>query len=194
MRLVPERQRTHREGDGRAAIRPPRLELRAWKDSDLEPFAAMNADPAVMAHFPSRLTRAESDALAVRINQHIEVHGFGLWAVEVHEDRSFAGFVGLAHTRFSSHFTPCIDLGWRLARKHWGKGYATEAARAVARVGFERLGLREVVAFTVPDNWRSRRVMESLGMRHDVAGDFDHPYVEEGHRLRRHVLYRLSAS
>jgi RimJ/RimL family protein N-acetyltransferase len=194
MRLVPERSAARREPNGtRDPIRTSRLELRAWKDSDLAPFAAMNADPAVMRYFPSELTRVESDALAERISQHIHVYGFGLWAVELREDRSFVGFVGLAHTRFSSHFTPCIDLGWRLARPHWGKGYATEAARAAAQFGFERLGLPEIVAFTVPENRRSRGVMERLGMRHDAAGDFEHPHVEEGHHLRRHVLYRLGS-
>jgi ribosomal-protein-alanine N-acetyltransferase len=192
MRLAPERI------DVSAAlpsapeeIRTSRLKLRRWKDSDLGAFAAMNADPAVMEHFPSVLTRAESDALAKRIREHLGVHGFGLWAVELASRASFVGFVGLAHTRFSEHFTPCIDLGWRLAREHWGKGYATEAAHAVMRFGFECLGLDEIVAFTVPDNVRSRRVMDVLGMRHDAAGDFEHPHVPMGHRLRRHVLYRL---
>jgi RimJ/RimL family protein N-acetyltransferase len=189
---APERRRSARESK-----RPPeeiytaRLKLRAWRDADLPAFAALNADPLVMAHFPNALDRAESDALAERIRQHFAEYGFGLWAVEAAEDASFAGFVGLAHTRFSAHFTPCIDLGWRLAREHWGKGYAREAARAAIDVGFDYLGLQEIVAFTVPDNVRSRRVMDALGMRRDTAGDFDHPHVPKGHPLRRHVLYRL---
>src|SRR4029077_15040722 len=112
------------------------LRLRPWRDGDLPVFAAMNADPMVMAHFPNPLTRTESDALAERIRRHFSEHGFGLWAVEAVEDSSFAGFVGLAHTRFSAHFTPCIDLGWRLARAYWSKGYAREAARAAINVGF----------------------------------------------------------
>lgn len=170
MRPVLEERGVRREpilaGDG---IRTARLALRAWKESDLAPFAALNADPAVMRYFPGVLTRAESDALAARISEHIAEHGFGLWALERREDQSFVGFVGLVRTRFSSHFTPCVDLGWRLARQHWGKGYASEAARAAVHFGFERLGLREIVAFTVPDNTRSRRVMETIGMRHDAG-------------------------
>jgi RimJ/RimL family protein N-acetyltransferase len=192
MRLIPERSAARRETNGTShPIRTARLELRVWKESDLAPFAAMNADPAVMQYFPSELTRAESDALAGRISRHIQAYGFGLWAVERREDGAFVGFVGLAHTRFSSHFTPCIDLGWRLARHYWGKGYATEAASAAAQYGFDQLGLREIVAFTVPENRRSRGVMERIGMRHDASGDFEHPHVDEGHHLRRHVLYRL---
>lgn len=193
MRLVPEERYEGRREHVRTrpAIRTARLELRHWEERDLAPFAEMNADPAVMKHFPTPLSRRESDALAGRIREHFWDHGFGLWAVELLESERFIGFVGLAHTRFSSHFTPCIDLGWRLARAHWGKGYAQEAARAVSGFGFERLGLREIVAFTVPDNRRSRRVMEGIGMRHDERGDFEHPHVPKGHPLRRHVLYRL---
>jgi RimJ/RimL family protein N-acetyltransferase len=197
MRLVPERlERPLDLGLPRAPeeIRTRRLTLRSWKENDLGPFAAMNADPVVMEHFPSILTRSESDALARRIDEHLTLHGFGLWAVELSSHPSFVGFVGLAHTRFTSHFTPCIDLGWRLAREHWGNGYATEAARAAVRVGFERLRLDQIMAFTVPDNARSRRVMSALGMRHDASGDFEHPHVPAGHRLRRHVLYRLARS
>lgn len=186
-RAAPDSGRTPEE------IHTARLKLRPWREGDLPAFAAMNADPLVMAHFPNPLTRTESDALAERIRRHFSEHGFGLWAVEALEDSSFAGFVGLAHTRFSAHFTPCIDLGWRLARAYWGKGYAREAARAAINVGFECLGLRELVAFTVPENLRSRRVMDALGMRRDPAGDFDHPHVPKGHPLRRHVLYRLQS-
>ena len=192
MRPFPERRASQEStGGSLEAIRTARLELRQWKESDLAAFAAMNADPVVMEHFPGALSRSESDALAERIREHLDDHGFGLWAVELREEKTFAGFVGLAHTRFSAHFTPCIDLGWRLAREHWGKGYAREAARAAVQIGFERLGLKEIIAFTVPDNRRSRRVMETLGMRHDASGDFEHPHVTKGHPLRRHVLYRL---
>jgi RimJ/RimL family protein N-acetyltransferase len=193
MRLAPERQRFSAEPT-RAPIefRTARLLLRPWREADLVPFAALNADPLVMEYFPAVLARKESNALAERIRGHFRQHGFGLWAVEVPGEAAFVGFVGLAHTRFSSHFTPCVDLGWRLSRDHWGKGYAQEAARAAMEAGFDRLGLDEVVAFTVPSNLRSRRVMEALGMRHDPAGDFDHPHVPQGHRLRRHVLYRLA--
>jgi len=172
-------------------LRTPRLILRDWRDDDLAPFAALNADPAVMAHFPSVLTRAESDALAARIRAPIAEHGFGLWAAEVPGVAPFVGYVGLAAPRFEAPFTPCMEVGWRLARAHWGCGYATEGARAALDDGFGRLGLDEVVSFTVPANVRSRAVMTRLGMTHAEADDFDHPLLPPGHPLRRHVLYRL---
>jgi RimJ/RimL family protein N-acetyltransferase len=168
-----------------------RLRLRAWRESDLAPFAALNADPLVMEHFPSRLTRAESDFLAARIAEDFARHGFGLWAVEAPGHAAFLGFVGLSVPRFRAAFTPCVEVGWRLAHEHWGRGYAPEAARAALRFGFEEIGLDEIVSFTVPANARSRRVMEKLGMRHDPADDFDHPGLPAAHPMQRHVLYRL---
>ncbi len=173
-------------------ITTPRLRLRLWREEDLEPFAALNADPQVMEHFPSVLTRAESDALAARVRDHLTRAGFGLWAVEVPGVAGFVGFVGLAVPRFEAHFTPCVEIGWRLAREHWGRGYVTEAASAVVAHGFGPLGLGEIVSFTVPANRRSRRVMERLGMRHAPADDFESPSLPEGHPQRPHVLYRLS--
>lgn len=171
-----------------------RLLLRAWRDEDLEAFAALNADPVVMEYLPGLLSRDESDAMAGRIRDHFAAHGFGLWAVEVKapDAASFIGFVGLWRPTWTAHFTPCVELGWRMARAYWGRGYATEAAQASMRFGFDQLGLDEVVALTVPDNLRSRAVMERLGMLRDPADDFDHPRIPEGHRLRRHVLYRRS--
>jgi ribosomal-protein-alanine N-acetyltransferase len=169
----------------------PRLRLRRWQACDREPFAALNADPRVMEHFPALLTRAESDALADRIEAHFAQHGYGLWAVEILGGAPFIGFVGLSYPRFEARFTPCVEIGWRLAAEHWGHGYATEAARAAVAYGFEALGLAEILSFTVPANVRSRRVMEKLGMRHDPAEDFDHPLLPPGHPLSRHVLYRL---
>jgi RimJ/RimL family protein N-acetyltransferase len=173
-------------------LRTERLCLRRWRDADRAPFAAMNADPQVMEYLPAPLSREASDALAARIEAHFEERGFGLWAVEVLGDAPFVGFVGLSVPRFEAHFTPCVEIGWRLARTHWGSGFATEGARAVLAFGFETLGLAEIVSFTVPDNRRSRRVMEKLGMTHDPNDDFDHPLLPEGHRLRRHVLYRMT--
>jgi RimJ/RimL family protein N-acetyltransferase len=152
----------------------------------------MNADPRVMEHFPALLSQEESDARLARIDAHFEEHGFGLWAVEVVRDAPFAGLIGLAVPRFEAAFTPCVEIGWRLAAEHWGHGYATEGARAALAFGFEALGLQEVLSFTVPANVRSRRVMEKLGMTHCPDEDFDHPLVPEGHRLRRHVLYRIA--
>lgn len=173
-------------------LRTRRLHLRRWRDEDCDAFAALNADPRVNEFLPGPLTREQSDAVAARIARHIEEHGYGLWAVEAPGVTPFAGFVGLTAPRFEAHFTPCVEIGWRLAAEYWGRGYATEAARAALRFGFETLGLSEIVSFTVPDNARSRRVMEKIGMTHDPAADFEHPSLPEGHRLRRHVLYRVS--
>ncbi|HEX2568850.1 MAG TPA: GNAT family N-acetyltransferase [Polyangia bacterium] len=172
-------------------IRTERLQLRPWRESDLEGFSAINADARVVEYLPGPLMRAESDAVAARIRAHFDEHGFGLWAVEIPGVAEFAGFIGLSVPTFTAHFTPCVEVGWRLGAEFWGWGYATEGARATVRFGFERLGLREIVSFTVPGNERSRRVMEKLGMRYDPAEDFDHPRLPEGHPLRRHVLYRL---
>lgn len=151
----------------------------------------MNADSAVMEHFPAQLDREQSDAVAARIRAHWAERGFGLFAVEVPGEAPFIGFIGLCVPGFDAPFTPCVEVGWRLASAHWGKGYATEGARAAIRLGFEELALGEIVSMTVPGNVRSRRVMDKLGMTHDPAGDFDHPRVPVGSPLRRHVLYRL---
>jgi len=168
-----------------------RLVLRRWREEDRQPFAAMNADPAVMEHFPAPLSRSESERFVDRIERAFEVDGFGLWAVEVRSSGAFAGFVGLARPGFEAAFTPAVELGWRLARPFWGLGLATEGARAALAYGFEVVGLEEIVSFTAVGNARSRRVMERLGMTHDPAEDFDHPALAEGSPLRRHVLYRL---
>lgn len=173
-------------------ITTERLRLRSWRDSDLAPFAALNADPRVMEHYPCPLDAAESNRQAARIRDRMAEQGFGLWAVEVPGAADFIGYVGLAAPGFASHFTPCVEIGWRLAFDQWGKGYATEAATAVLDHAFGPLGLDEVVSFTTPGNRRSRRVMERIGMRHAPADDFDHPGLPPGHRLRPHVLYRLS--
>jgi ribosomal-protein-alanine N-acetyltransferase len=152
----------------------------------------MNADPAVMAHFPAPLTTAESDALADAIDAHHAARGFGLWALEIPGVAPFAGFVGLSVPGFSAPFTPCVEIGWRLAAAHWGRGYATEAARAVLAHAWDVVGLDEVVSFTTAGNLRSRAVMSRLGMRHDPAAAFDHPRLPPDHPLRPHVLYRLA--
>lgn len=173
-------------------IRTERLLLRRWRESDLEPFAELNADPLVMRHMPAMLDRAASDALVARFRDQFDRLGYGLWAIEVPRIAPFIGFVGLSVPRFSAHFTPCVEVGWRLARAHWGRGYATEAARGALRFGFELAGLQEIVSFTSPANERSRAVMTRLGMTCDPGDDFDHPSLPEGHPLRPHVLYRLS--
>jgi RimJ/RimL family protein N-acetyltransferase len=171
-----------------------RLVLRGWTDADKAPFATMNADPRVMELFPSVLSADESDALIARTMEAFREVGFGLWAVERRTDRALLGFVGLAAPAWVAAFTPCVEIGWRLAFDAWGRGYATEAARAVLEFAFERLRLNEVVSLTTVANDRSRAVMERLGMSHDPADDFDHPRIPTGHPQRRHVLYRLSAN
>jgi RimJ/RimL family protein N-acetyltransferase len=173
-------------------LRTARLVLRRWRPEDREPFASVNADPLVMLHFPATLTRKESDALAGRIEWHFGHYGFGLWAVEIPSVTPFAGFIGLSVPSFEAHFTPCVEVGWRLMKRHWGMGYATEGARAALQFGFERLGLEQIVSFTVPANVPSRRVMERIGMSYSEVDDFDHPLLMEGHPRRRHVLYRMT--
>lgn len=176
---------------GTTELHTGRLILRQWRAEDREPFARMNQDPVVMEHFPAMLSRAETDAMVDRIEAHFAEHGFGLWAAEIRDSGTFIGYIGLAVPRFEAAFTPCVEIGWRLAREHWGRGLATEGARAAVRCAFDDLGLREIVSFTVPANVRSRRVMEKIGMTHDPADDFEHPLLAEGHPMRRHVLYRL---
>jgi RimJ/RimL family protein N-acetyltransferase len=167
-----------------------RLRLRQWTEDDRGAFARLNADARVMEYFPSRLSAAESHALATVIASHLEQHGWGLWAVEVPGVAPFAGFVGLSRPRFDAHFTPCVEVGWRLAKEFWGRGYATEGALAALQFAFETLGLDEIVSFTTASNCPSRRVMERIGMTYDPRDDFDHPGLPVGHTLRRHVLYR----
>ncbi len=173
-------------------LRTERLVLRRWRAADREPFAALNADPVVMEHFVAPLARAESDDLVDRIEDHFDQEGWGLWAVEVTETSRFIGFTGLWPATFEAHFTPAVEVGWRLAQEGWGRGYATEAARASLRDGFERFAFDEVVSMTSLTNTRSQRVMQKLGMTRDPADDFDHPNVPDGHRIQRHVLYRLA--
>lgn len=171
-------------------IESDRLILRRWRNEDRLPFADLNASPLVTEFLP-RLTRAESDAMIDRIEDHFDGRGFGFFAIERKDTGAFAGMAGLAVPRFEAHFTPAVEIGWRLAEEHWGHGFATEAARAAIAHGFGLLDLKEIVAFTVPANRRSRAVMERLGMTRDPAEDFDHPNLAPEHQLRRHVLYRL---
>jgi RimJ/RimL family protein N-acetyltransferase len=174
-----------------AELETPRLLLRRWRDEDHEPFAALNADPIVMEHFPGPLTREESDALVDRIDAGFDERGWGLWAAQVREPAAFIGFVGLNPATFDAPFTPAVEVGWRLAREHWGHGYATEGAQAALAYGFDELALDEIVSFTTPTNTRSRRVMERLGMERDPADDFDNPNFPADSPHRSHVLYRL---
>lgn len=166
-----------------------RLLLRQWRPADREPFAELNADPKVMEFFPAPLTRAESDAMADRCEALIEERGWGLWAVELKDTGDFVGYVGLHTPGPELPFAPCVEIGWRLRRQHWGRGLASEAAKGVLRTGFESLGVQEIVSFTAVINRRSRAVMERLSMHE--SGTFEHPCLPEGHALRLHCLYRL---
>lgn len=174
--------------------RTERLIVRPFRESDRDSFAQMNADRRVMQYFPSTLTRSQSDALMDAVLGHFETRGFGPWALQLPQVGGCIGAAGLAVPSFDSHFTPCVEIAWRLAVEHWGHGYAQEAARAALHTAFVHLELEQVVAFTAAENQRSRRVMERLGMRRDPSEDFEHPNVPAGHPLRRHVLYRLDAT
>ncbi len=167
----------------------PRIRLRPWREEDAPAFAAMNADPAVMRHFAAPLDRAQSDAFLAALMAHEAQHGFCFWAVEHHGTSGMIGLCGLMRVPWQARFTPAVEIGWRIASAHWRQGFAEEAARLALAAGFGPLDLAEIVAFTVPANEPSWRLMAKLGMRPD--GDFDHPRLAEGHALRRHLLYRL---
>lgn len=170
-------------------LRTERLFLRDWQQSDRDPWAAMNADPEVMRYFPKPLDRQEADAMVDRMSARLAENGWGLWAVE--HDGEFLGFTGLALQTFEAHFTPAVEIGWRFARHAWGKGFATEAARAALDHAFTVLELPEIVSMTTVANTRSRAVMQRLGMTTTPADDFDHPNVPVGSPVRPHVLYRI---
>lgn len=171
-----------------SSLATPRLLLRPWRDDDLDPFAAMCADPEVMRHFPALLSRDDAAAMIVRMREHHAREGFGLWAVEVPGVAPFVGFVGLMRPRWRPEV---VEVGWRLARAHWKQGFASEGARAAIHYGFTTLGLDEIVSFVVPANTPSQAVMGRLGMVRDPSADFEHPSIPEGHPLRPHWLFRL---
>lgn len=166
-----------------------RLLLRQWADSDRAPFAALNADARVMEFFPALLSKAESDAMVNRCASMIQSRGWGFWAAELKETHEFIGFVGLNAPTYELPFSPCVEIGWRLALEHWGKGLASEAARGALNIGFNTLGLSEIVSFTAVNNLRSRAVMQRLHMQE--SSTFEHPLVPASSPLRLHCLYRL---
>lgn len=176
----------------RVHLTTPRLLLRAWSDDDAEAFAAINSDPRVMEFFPALLDRAQSDALMARIRREMDERGYGAYAVEERATGKLIGFTGLSVPAFDAPFMPAVEIGWRLAREAWGQGYATEAASAARDHGFQNLGLDEIVSFTTEWNRPSQRVMKKIGMTRDAEADFIHPKVPPGHKLARHVLYRIS--
>ncbi|WP_269533324.1 GNAT family N-acetyltransferase [Chitinimonas sp. BJYL2] len=171
-------------------LRGQRVIVRDWRDSDLPAWVAMNADPEVRRYFNGTLSEEQALGEAGRIRAHAEQHGFTFWALEIPGVADFAGFVGLLRTSYETPFTPCVEIGWRLSRATWGKGYASEAARLCLDYGFEQLGLDEIVAMTTVTNTPSRAVMERIGMTRNPADDFNHPFLEAGHPLQAHVLYR----
>ena len=170
----------------------PRLLLRPWQPADRASLVALNADPAVLRYFPALMSPADTDAMLERIHAHFEQHGYGLWAAELRATGECIGYIGLNIPRFQLPFSPCVEIGWRLAAAHWNQGLATEGALAALEYGFGTLGLPEIVSFTTTANLPSRRVMEKIGMTHNQDDDFDHPALPEAHPLRRHVLYRRS--
>jgi RimJ/RimL family protein N-acetyltransferase len=167
-----------------------RVKMRSWIESDIGPFAAMNADGEVMEFFPEPLTAEQSLAAFERLRNGLAERGWGFWAVEIGDE--FAGFAGLGQPSFQAYFTPCLEIGWRFRRQFWGRGYALEAARLALGFAFEILGRDQVVSFTSPLNHRSLRLMERLGMTNSEADRFEHPMLPHGHVLRPHVLYRIS--
>lgn len=173
-------------------IETKRLILREWLPEDLPFFAVINQDPKVMECLLKSLTEEESAAMIEKIKKHFKQNGFGLFACILKQTSNCIGFVGLSIPEFTAHFTPCVEIGWRLSSQAWGKGYATEAARAVLKAGFEQFNLQEIVSFTVLVNKRSIRVMEKIGMKRDLNGDFDHPKVPHNNPLKAHVLYRIT--
>jgi len=172
-------------------IETPRLILRDWRDADVDEWVRMNADPRVTEFFPHVYTRARSESSAATIREQLARNGYGWWVVEIRGSAPFAGVIALQAVPFQAPFTPANEIGWRFAFEHWGKGYATEGARAALGFAFEKLDWHEVLAFTAASNIRSQRVMRRLGMTRDPRDDFDHPKIEADHRLRRHVLYRI---
>lgn len=171
-------------------LETPRLILRRWKSSDLDPFSRMNANPQVMRFFPKLLNKSETEKLVSRIQDHWNRYGFGLFAVEEKSGGNFIGFTGQMYTDFPSHFTPAVEIGWRLDHRYWGKGYAKEAALECLGFSFRELKIPEIVSFTSRINHPSRGVMRGIGLVY--SGEFEHPRVPIGHRLRTHVLFRTT--
>jgi RimJ/RimL family protein N-acetyltransferase len=173
-------------------IETPRLILRQWQKSDQEPYINLNADPEVMEYFPSIKTPPETLAQIDRLSTYIDKNGFGFWAVERKDNHQFIGFTGICEPGFEAHFTPCIEIGWRLSKENWRQGFATEAALACLDFGFDKLSISEIYSFTAIHNKRSEKVMQRIGM--SKAGEFDHPLIAGEHWLKRHVVYKISSS
>ncbi|MBP9791647.1 MAG: GNAT family N-acetyltransferase [Rickettsiales bacterium] len=175
-------------------IETTRLILRTWNNEDAEAYYSINTDPKVIELLLGPLTTNQVNDFILAANKHQEKHSYTLWALELKETGELLGFTGLNYTEWPAHFTPAVEVGWRLGSQYWGKGYATEAARASLEYGFKKCGLKEIVSFTVPANIRSINVMKKIGFKHDISGDFAHPKLPIDHRLSKHILYRLTAN
>ncbi|MEK8030351.1 GNAT family N-acetyltransferase [Ideonella sp. DXS29W] len=173
-------------------LQTPRLRLRRWREEDREPFAALNQDARVMEHFPGLIPRDRSDATVDACINAFATRGWGNWAIERRDTGEFIGFTGLSIPQRRFHFSPCVEVGWRLAHAHWGQGFATEAARVALQVGFQQLDLDEIVSMTAVGNLRSQAVMRRIGLV-DTGEVFEHPGVPEGHPVRPHCLFKISA-
>ncbi len=171
-------------------ITTPRIGLRQWKESDVATFAEMVADPEVMRYFPSTRSLSEAADFVHRVSTFIDANGYGFWAADELISGEFIGFIGLMQPRFESYFTPCIEIGWRLRKEYWNQGLATEGARACLEYGFMTLDVEEIYSFTPVENKPSERVMQKIGMI--FVNTFEHPAIEEGHRLREHLLYKIA--
>jgi ribosomal-protein-alanine N-acetyltransferase len=176
---------------GPAIITTNRLKLRHWRDEDTEPFSQLNKDPEVMRFFPCIQNAEETLAQIGRIKKHFRDYNYGLYAIERIDNGQFIGFTGFTHPNFQSFFTPCVEIGWRLSKENWGRGFATEAAKACLYYGFAELGFKEIYSFTAFVNIPSMNVMQKAGLK--MAGEFEHPSLPDGHRLKNHVLYKIAS-
>lgn len=173
-------------------IETPRLLLRTWEQEDAGPYFQINQDSKVIEHLKGPLTIEEVSSFITGANEQQQKRGYTLWATELKETEELIGFIGLNYDEWQSHFTPSVEIAWRLGSQFWGKGYATEGARAALEYGFKKCNLKEIFSFTVPANTRSSHVMEKIGLKRDPTGDFAHPEIDPSHRLSHHILYRLS--
>lgn len=170
-------------------LQTPRLGLRTWKESDLDPFAQLNANPKTMQFYPSTLDRTASQKMLLRIQKQYQEFGFSVYAVDLLEQQQFIGYIGFMRPTFESYFTPCVEIGWRLDPKVWNQGLATEGALACLNYGFEQLKFKEIYSFTAAINKPSERVMQKIGLQ--KIDSFEHPLLDKNSPLALHVLYKI---
>tara|TARA_Y100001970_G_C14223971_1_gene854421 strand:+ start:2183 stop:2737 length:555 start_codon:yes stop_codon:yes gene_type:complete len=177
--------------ESRIYIETERLYVRQWEEEDLHPFYKLNSCPKVMRFYPNLLSRKESDNFVCKASSQIDENGYSFWAIELKESSKLIGTMGIADVYFKAHFTPAVEIGWRLDNKYWRRGLGYEGAKAILSYAFNTLMMKEVVSFTSSINTPSISLMEKIGMKKDIGGDFDHPNVDVNHPLRKHVLYRI---